>query len=189
MTRLAIFASGKGSNARKIIEHFKGSSEVEVALLVTNNKNSMSKDIAQEFGISFLHFQNELVENGLEMLKKLHDYKIDFVVLAGFLRKIPSTIIEAYPKHIINIHPALLPKFGGKGMYGMHVHQAVIDAGEQETGITIHLVNEKYDEGQVIAQHKIQVPKGIKADDLAQLIHHLEHAHFPVEIEKYILHA
>jgi phosphoribosylglycinamide formyltransferase-1 len=189
LKRIAIFASGRGSNAKRIIEYFKASKVAEVVLIITNNADSGAIDVAREHNIACFYFSNELLEDGQELLERLKDFNIDFIVLAGFIRKIPRTIIEAYPKQIVNIHPALLPKFGGKGMYGLHVHQAVLAAGEKETGITIHLVNEKYDDGQIIAQYTLPIPKNITAKHLQQLVQELEHQHYPLEIEKYIEHV
>lgn len=189
MKRLAIFASGKGTNAREIIKHFQNDDNGEVCLLISNNFESGLIDIAREFDISCFVFNNELLEEGVELLERLQSFKIDYVILAGFLRKIPERIIEAYPQHIINIHPALLPKFGGKGMYGKHVHQAVVDAKEKETGITIHLVNQNYDEGKILAQHKIELPEMVNANYVMQLVQQLEHQYYPLEISKYIAHV
>lgn len=189
MKRLAIFASGKGSNAKRIIEYFKPSEAADVVLIITNNADAGVIEVAREFHISCFYFSNELIDEGQELLDRLKDFNIDFVVLAGFIRKIPITIIKAYSKQIINIHPALLPKFGGKGMYGIHVHQAVLAADEKETGITIHLVNEKYDDGQIIAQYALSIPKNINAKHLQHLVQELEHQHYPLEIEKYIKHV
>ena len=183
---LAIFASGKATNARRIIEKFRTDDQVQVKLLITNNFESGLIDVSREFHISSFYFDNDKVAEGENLLQRLRDFEIDYVILAGFLRKIPEVIIQAYPKHIINIHPALLPKFGGKGMYGIKVHQAVLDAGEKETGITIHLVNEQYDEGQILAQHKLDIPERINARHLQALVQELEHQHYPIEIEKYI---
>ena len=186
MNNLAILASGKATNARRIIETFHSDKDLQVKLLITNNFESGLIDISREFDISSFYFDNELVEEGEKLLQRLKDFDIDYIILAGFLRKIPDVVIRAYPNQIINIHPALLPKFGGKGMYGIHVHQAVLDAGEKETGITIHLVNQNYDEGKILAQHTLAVPERVSARYLQTLVQELEHKHYPLEIEKYI---
>lgn len=186
MIKLAIFASGKATNARKIIEWFQHDEAVAVTLLITNNFDSGLIDISREFHISSFYFNNDIVAEGDDLLQRVKDFEIDYIILAGFLRKIPEVIVAAYPNHIINIHPALLPKFGGKGMYGSHVHQAVIDAGEKETGITIHLVNQNYDEGKILAQYTLAVPERVNARYLQTLVQDLEHKHYPETIEKYI---
>jgi phosphoribosylglycinamide formyltransferase-1 len=184
--KLAIFASGRATNARNIVETFQTDDQVQVKLLITNNFESGLIDVSREFHISSFYFDNEKVAEGENLLQRLRDFEIDYVILAGFLRKIPEVITQAYPKHIINIHPALLPKFGGKGMYGIKVHQAVLDAGEKETGITIHLVNEQYDEGQILAQYSLVIPDNCNARYLQTLVQELEHKHYPLAIEKYI---
>lgn len=186
MKRIAIFASGAGSNAKKIIEHFGGSSKIEVALIVCNKPNAGVCGIARENNIPLLLIEKEQFQNGDGYVSFLQKEKIDWVVLAGFLWKIPAQLINAFPNKIINIHPALLPKFGGKGMYGANVHQAVIDAKEIESGITIHFVDEHYDHGQTLFQAKCNVLPGDTAADLAQKIHALEHEHFPIVIENII---
>lgn len=186
MKRIAIFASGAGSNAKKIIEHFGASTKIEVALIVCNKPNAGVCGIAKENNIPLLIIEKNQFQNGNGYATELLKEKIDWIVLAGFLWKIPASLIIAFPNRIINIHPALLPKFGGKGMYGANVHQAVIDAKEKESGITIHFVDEQYDHGQTIFQATCIVLPGDTATDLAHKIHALEHQHFPGVIENLI---
>ncbi|MBK7433044.1 MAG: phosphoribosylglycinamide formyltransferase [Chitinophagaceae bacterium] len=179
---MAIFASGAGSNAERIINHFAGSEEVEVSLVVCNNPSAGVLGIAQKAGIPTLLIEKDIFLNGSHYLPELQQAGIRFIVLAGFLWKIPQALISAYPQKIVNIHPALLPKYGGKGMYGHFVHEAVIAAGEKESGITIHYVDELYDHGQIIFQAKCPVTDKDTPDTLAHKIHELEHAHYPGEI-------
>lgn len=187
MINLAIFASGTGSNAKKIIEHFNNnvhSSFAKVSLIVSNNANAGVLQIAQEHQIETLLINKEIffkTDNYIEVFKKLN---IDFIVLAGFLWKVPSSIINIYPKKIINIHPALLPKFGGKGMYGHFVHEAVIAQQEKESGITIHYVNENYDEGDIIFQAKCVIESKDTPEVLAKKVQVLEHQYFVKIIEQ-----
>ena len=145
--RIAIFASGNGSNAENICSYFKRSEDIQVSVILTNNSESGVVDRCRKLDIPLISFSKNELE--LKILLKLLDLHIDYIVLAGFLLKIPLSIIQAYPDRIINLHPALLPKFGGKGMYGIHVHNAVIKAGESESGITIHCVSEEYDKGEI----------------------------------------
>lgn len=187
MSTIAIFASGAGSNARKILEHLKGHSSIKVGLIVCNKPGAGVLSIAEEWHIPTLIIEKETFFRGNHYLPELAAHGINFIVLAGFLWKIPSGLIKAYPNKIINIHPALLPKYGGKGMYGMHVHQAVIAAGEKESGITIHYVDEHYDHGDHIFQATCSIEPGDSPDQLAQKIHALEHAHFPRIVEETVL--
>ena len=177
--RIAIFASGAGTNAEKIINQFTGSADSAISLIVCNRPDAGVFTIADKEGIPSLLVEKERFYNGDNYLPELKKYKIDFIVLAGFLWKMPGALINAYPKKIINIHPALLPKFGGKGMYGNKVHEAVINAKENESGITIHFVDELYDHGEIIFQAKCVVADIDTAATLAQKIHVLEHAHYP----------
>ena len=179
MTRIAIFASGSGSNAQNIHNYFKGNSDVSISLILANKADAYVLERAKNMDIPSFVISNKELQNTTIVLEKLKQFDIDFIVLAGFLLKVPSNLISAYPNKIVNIHPALLPKFGGKGMYGMHVHQAVVDNKEKETGITIHFVNENYDEGQIIFQDKFDVGENDTADDVASKIHELEYKHFP----------
>ena len=185
--RVAIFASGAGSNAQKIIEHFKNSTTVEIALVVCNKPDAGVLHIAYSNKIETLLIEKERFFKGDHYLNELQIKNIHFIVLAGFLWKIPTALVQAWPSKIVNIHPALLPKFGGKGMYGNNVHQAVIEAGETESGITIHFVDEVYDNGKIIFQATCKVEPEDNTDSLAQKIHRLEHTHFPEELEKVLM--
>ncbi|HMK05503.1 MAG TPA: phosphoribosylglycinamide formyltransferase [Ferruginibacter sp.] len=177
--RIAIFASGAGSNAGKIIDHFVSSSTVKIALIVCNRPGAGVFDIAANNNIPALLIERERFFNGDNYLPELNKHKIDFIVLAGFLWKMPVSVIKAYPKKIINIHPALLPKYGGRGMYGDRVHEAVIAAGEKESGVSIHYVDELYDHGEIIFQASCTVNENDTAGSLAQKVHALEHEHYP----------
>jgi len=181
--RIAIFASGAGSNAQKIIDHFKGNKQVKVTLVVCNKPDAGVLNIASKEQIPVLLIEKEPFFRGDAYVGVLNDYQIGFIVLAGFLWKVPEALIAAYPNKIINIHPALLPKYGGKGMYGHFVHEAVIANGEKESGITIHFVNENFDEGKHIFQATCPVLPTDTPDTLAERIHLLEHAHFAKVIE------
>lgn len=186
MKRIVIFASGSGSNAENIIKYFRSTTTAVVTKVLCNNKNAKVFERCKNLEIDCLLFsKNEFFESNtvLELVKKNADY----IVLAGFLLKIPRNIIEAYPNKIINIHPALLPKYGGKGMYGMHVHNAVKENNEDETGITIHFVNENYDEGAIIFQAKTPVFSNDNPNDIALKVHQLEYQYFPRVIEDVIL--
>jgi len=183
--RIAIFASGAGSNAAKIIEHLKDHPNIQVALIVCNKPGAGVIQIAASHQIPVLMIEKEKFFRGNAYVDEIkHREHIDFIVLAGFLWKVPTALIHAYPNKIINIHPALLPKYGGKGMYGIYVHQAVIEAGEKESGITIHYVNEHFDEGESIFQAKCIVTPEDTPETLAQKIHQLEHEHFPKIVEQ-----
>src|SRR5579871_35105 len=182
-TRIAIFASGAGTNAQKIIDHFKNNSSVIVELVVCNKKNAGVLQIAQKENIPFIIIEKEKFINGDEYVQMMKDKKIDFLILAGFLWKLPVGLIKAFPGKIINIHPALLPKFGGKGMFGMHVHEAVIHAKEKESGISVHYVDELYDHGKIIFQAKCLVNENETPESLADKIHELEHNNFAKTIE------
>ncbi|KAA6326213.1 Phosphoribosylglycinamide formyltransferase, partial [termite gut metagenome] len=156
-TNIAILASGSGSNAENIIHYFKKSNLVKISLVISNKENAYVLERAQRLNVPFVVAPKSNWETGATVMALLQQYQIDFIVLAGFLLRVPDTLLRAYPDKIINIHPALLPKFGGKGMYGDNVHKAVVAAGEKESGITIHYVNEHYDEGQIIFQAKCEV--------------------------------
>jgi len=181
--KIAIFASGAGTNAKKIIEYFKAGDLAKVVLIVCNNPKAGVLNIAADNHIPVVQVSRKNFFTDLTCLEELRLHGIDLVVLAGFLWMMPKYLVEAYPGKIINIHPALLPKFGGKGMYGEHVHQAVIEAGEKESGITIHYVDEHYDNGDIIFQAKCEVNAADTPGDLAQRIHQLEHEHFAKVIE------
>ena len=187
MKKIAIFASGSGSNAQNIVEYFQKSDFARVECILTNNEKSYVLQRAQNLQIDTLTFNRSDFYGTKNILHFLQLRGIDFIVLAGFLWLVPSYLIEAYPKKIINIHPALLPKYGGKGMYGMKVHQAVVDAKEKETGITVHYVNEKYDDGAIIFQAKCTVESNDTPEMVANKVHSLEYEHFPRVIEKSIV--
>lgn len=184
--KVAIFASGAGSNAQKIITYFKENTAVNIALIVCNNPEAGVLKIADKEKVEPLLINRKRFAQEDAYLPVLREKKIDFIVLAGFLWKLPTVLVDAFSKKIINIHPALLPKYGGKGMYGHFVHEAVIAAGEKESGITIHYVDDQYDHGDVIFQAKCDVLPDDTPDTLAQKIHLLEHIHFAKVIEKVI---
>ena len=186
MQQIAIFASGAGSNAARIIDHFRHHTVIRVALIVCNKPGAGVLGIAKKDGIPVLLIEKERFFRGDAYVGELHQNHIDFIVLAGFLWKIPVALIRAYPGKMINIHPALLPKFGGKGMYGRFVHEAVIAAAEKETGITIHYVDEQYDHGEPIFQAKVVVERDDTPETVAKKVHLLEHEHFPRIIEEVI---
>lgn len=185
--QIAIFASGGGSNARKIMEHFKDSPVAEVGLVVSNKAQAGVLDIAEAFGIPTQIIDRVGFYQTEDLLEVLKKHQIGFIALAGFLWLIPGYLVREYPRRILNIHPALLPKYGGKGMYGHHVHEAVKAAGETESGPTIHFVNEHYDEGDIIFQARCAVHPDDSADDIARNVLALEHRYFPAIIEKVIL--
>lgn len=186
LIHLAIFASGTGSNARKLMEHFTSHPRVKVSLLVSNKPGAGALHHAADFGVNTLLIEKERFFRGDSYLPELEAAGIDFIILAGFLWKIPSGMVAAYPQRIINIHPALLPNYGGKGMYGKHVHEAVIANGDTESGITIHFVDEQYDHGATIFQAMCPVLPEDTADTLADRIHALEHAHFSKVVESVV---
>lgn len=186
MTRLAIFASGSGTNAEKIIRHFESIGDIEVMLIVCNKEGAGVLDVAQRHGIPAMIIDREFFYSSNQLLFELNQQGIDFIILAGFLWLVPLYLIDSYPKRIINIHPALLPKFGGKGMYGMHVHETVKAAGEVETGITIHFVNEKYDDGSIIFQASCPVSPHDTPEEIRNKVLELEHMHFPVIVENIV---
>lgn len=179
---LIIFASGIGTNAKAIIEYFSKREDVSVALIVSDNPNAGVLNMAQEKGVP-TRIINRQTLHSEDFTAELSGLDPDLIVLAGFLKKIPELMVRRFPNKIINIHPALLPKYGGKGMYGMHVHQAVISAKEKESGITIHYVNEHYDEGSKITQAYCPVTDADSPETLAQKIHQLEHYYFPRTID------
>ncbi|SIO48163.1 phosphoribosylglycinamide formyltransferase [Chitinophaga niabensis] len=184
MKNIAIFASGAGSNAQKIIDHFRGSSLAKVTLILSNKAEAGIFKIAEREQIPAILIDKEQFFRGDTYIKLLEEAKTDLVVLAGFLWKVPANLVTAFPNRIINIHPALLPKFGGKGMYGHFVHEAVLAAGEKESGITIHYVNEKYDDGGVILQEKCIITEEDTPESLARKVQVLEHKWFPLIVER-----
>jgi phosphoribosylglycinamide formyltransferase 1 len=185
---ITIFASGTGSNAQQIINYFRNSKEVKVALIVCNKPGAGVLSIAEKEGIPVLLIEKEQFFRGDGYMPQLKAVKTDLIVLAGFLWKIPPSLIEAYPRRMINIHPALLPKYGGKGMYGSYVHQSVLNAGEIESGISIHYVDDHYDNGDIIFQTACPVLESDTPETLAQRIHQLEHLHYPRVVEEVISH-
>lgn len=183
MINIAIFASGSGSNAENITNYFKDKEGVSIRLIVSNKVDAFVHKRAEVLGIESVTFSKDSFEHTNKILDCLREKQIDFIVLAGFLLKIPQNLIDAYPQKIVNIHPALLPKFGGKGMYGDNVHKAVVASGESESGITIHYINENYDEGNIIFQAKCDVLPGDSYTEVAEKVHQLEYIHFPPVIE------
>ncbi|RZK20497.1 MAG: phosphoribosylglycinamide formyltransferase [Pedobacter sp.] len=181
--RIAIFASGSGSNAQKLMEHFKRSNDIEISLVLTNNADAYVLQRADNFEIPSHIFDKQEFYKTDDVIDLLKNLDIDFIVLAGFLWLIPQNLIAAYPGRIINIHPAILPKFGGKGMYGDHVHNAVMASGEAEGGITIHYVDENYDEGEYIYQAKYKIDKGDNLEMIKFKGQQLEHLHYPRVVE------
>ena len=184
MKRIVIFASGSGSNAENLIRFFQDSDNVSVIQVLTNNPHAKVLDRCKTLNISALSFNRVAFSKTDDVLNILKNNNPDLIILAGFLWKIPEKFIKNFPNKIINIHPALLPNYGGKGMYGMHVHEAVVKNKENETGITIHYVNENYDEGAIIFQAKCDVLPTDTSDDVASKIHELEMEHFPKVVEK-----
>jgi phosphoribosylglycinamide formyltransferase-1 len=186
MIKLAVFLSGAGSNARNLCGYFAGHPKIEVALLLTNNLHSGAAAISADYDIPFIVFNKAEFYQSDTVIKYLSDYQVDAIILAGFLWLIPKELLEKYPDRIINIHPALLPKYGGKGMFGAKVHEAVHQNREAESGITIHLCNELYDEGDILFQATCK----IEADDtpamIAQKVQALENEFFPTVVEEYL---
>lgn len=181
--RIAIFASGRGSNAAKIMEHFSDNVHGEVVLVCSNRSDAGVLDLAQAHSIPSFTFNRTEFNEGEAVIERLKIERVDLVVLAGFLWKIPERMIEEFPLGIVNIHPSLLPKFGGHGMYGMHVHKAVIEAGESHSGITIHLVDDLYDHGARLFQARVRVEPNDTAEQLAARVLELEHRYYPKVIE------
>jgi phosphoribosylglycinamide formyltransferase-1 len=186
MKNVALFASGSGSNVENILQYFENNREIAFPVIVSNKKEAYVHERAKKWQVPSYFFKRTGFEDG-SVLELLRENKIDFIVLAGFLLKVPENLLKAYPHKIINIHPALLPKFGGKGMYGSHVHEAVVANGEKESGITIHFVNENYDEGRIIFQAKCEVLATDAADDVAAKVHALEYEYFPAVIRDVVL--
>tara|TARA_B110000014_G_C19808661_1_gene419856 strand:+ start:80 stop:655 length:576 start_codon:yes stop_codon:yes gene_type:complete len=180
---LAIFASGNGSNAKNICCFFQNSSDINVVLICSNNKDAYVVKIAKQLDLPLFLFTKQGLENFFKLDKVLKKNRIDFIILAGFLLKIPKKLLENYPNKVINIHPALLPKYGGKGMYGNNVHKAVLEKKETESGITIHFVNSKYDDGEIIFQTKCTVEKNDSVESLGKKIQKLEREFFPKKID------
>ena len=187
MKNIAIFASGSGTNAENIIRHFSSSETARVALLLANTPKAYALTRADNLGVPTVVFDRETFRDPERMLPILDKYDIDYIVLAGFLWLVPTYLTDRFAGRIVNIHPALLPKYGGKGMYGDNVHKAVVAAGEKESGITIHKVNEQYDSGDIIAQFRVALTDNDTPETCAAKIHELEQRHFPEVIEQEIL--
>jgi len=184
MKNIAIFASGSGTNTEKIIACFQNNKGIKIALIVSNKTDALVLKRAEKNKIPTLILKREEFYETENIVDQLNSYKIDLIVLAGFMWLVPTYLIRAFPDKIINIHPALLPKFGGKGMYGLHVHRAVLNAKETETGITIHYVNERYDEGKTVFQTRCNISKDDTPETLAEKVHQLEYEHYPIVIER-----
>lgn len=185
--RVAVFASGNGTNAEEIFRYFKNHESIEVALLLTNKSDAPVIGRAEKYEIPVVHFSRSAFYDTEDIPQLLLSHQIDLIVLAGFMWLVPQGLVRAFPDKIINIHPALLPKYGGKGMYGSFVHAAVIAAKEKQSGITIHFVNERYDEGNIIFQQECVVETRDTPETLAARIHRLEHSFYPKVIENLLL--
>lgn len=183
MKRLSIFVSGNGTNLQRIAEYFADKKDVEIVNVVCNNPKAYSIERAKNLGIPLRMITKEDFRSET-FIKELQNLHVDLIVLAGFLWKIPEDLVKAFPRKIVNIHPALLPKYGGKGFYGEHVHEAVVAAKEAQSGITVHYVNEIYDSGEIILQARVSLDEKETPDSLAAKIHHLEQAYFPIAIEQ-----
>lgn len=186
MTHLAIFASGAGSNARRLMEYFNSHPSIRVSLVVSNKPEAGALQHAEEMGVPTLVIERKSFFESRQLLFDLDLYHIDFIVLAGFLWLMPEYMVKTYNSRMVNIHPALLPKFGGKGMYGMRVHESVKAAGEKESGITVHYVNERYDEGDIIFQERCSILENDTPREIAQKVQALEHRHLPLVVERLI---
>lgn len=184
MKKIVLFASGSGSNVENIVNYFNNTTKVEIGLVLTNNPKAGVIERCKNLNLSLICFNRKAFYSEPFILEMLKTYQPDLIVLAGFLWKIPPQLIEVFPRHIINIHPALLPKYGGKGMYGRWVHEAVKNANEKQTGITIHWVNEHYDEGAIISQKSIAILPDDTADDIATKVHLLEYQYYPQVIQQ-----
>ncbi len=182
--KMAVFASGNGSNAENLARYFAAGTTARVSLIVTNRRQAFVLERAGRLGVPAVYISKEEWGDGNRVLEVLRGHGIRFIVLAGFLLRVPPLLLQAYPQRIVNIHPSLLPKHGGKGMYGDRVHEAVVAAGDSESGITIHYVNERYDEGAPIAQFRCPVLPGDTAADVAAKVHALEYEHYPQVVEQ-----
>lgn len=187
--RLAIFASGSGTNAQEIFAYFKNHPSIEIGLLLSNNPKAYALERARKFNVPAMVFNREEFADETTVLNKLREHQVTHIVLAGFLWMIPKYLIHVYAGKMINIHPALLPKFGGKGMFGRKVHEAVKASGEKETGITIHLVNEHYDEGRILFQARCGVEENYSPEKINECVQKLEYEHYPKVIEQWIMNA
>ena len=184
MKKIAIFASGSGSNAENIARYFSNKPDIEISVILSNNANAFVLSRAENLNIPTFVFSRSEFNKTNKIVDFLAEKQIDFIVLAGFLWLLPLNLVRNFPNSIVNIHPALLPKYGGKGMYGMNIHKAVVANKETETGITIHMVNENYDEGKIVFQTKCDVSPSDSAEDVAKKIHQLEYEFFPKTIEQ-----
>lgn len=187
MKHLAVFASGSGTNAEKIFERFQKHPSIRVALLLTNNPTAGVIARAARFNVPVEVFDKSILTKTDEIVETLQSYQVDWIALAGFMLMVPQNLIDAFPQRIVNIHPALLPAYGGKGMYGMHVHRAVVESGEKVTGISIHYVNERYDEGAIIFQASCAIQPYDTPETVAEKVHELEHEYYPQVIEELVL--
>lgn len=186
-TRIAVFASGKGSNAINLIRYFNNHPSIEIGFVLSNKSDAPVLNSAKELGIEVLYLSNQEVANGDFLVQICQSHHIDWIMLAGYLRLIPGELIQHFENRIINLHPSLLPNYGGKGMHGGHVHEAVIANKETESGITVHFVNEEFDKGRIIAQFRCGINSNDTSSTLAQKIHVLEQSYLPVVVEKTIL--
>lgn len=189
MKRIVLFASGSGTNVENIVHHFQENPGVTISCVLSNNREAQVFDRCNRLNISALYFNRHAFYKSDCVLEILRSMNPDLIVLAGFLWKIPENLVHGFPGKIINIHPALLPKYGGKGMYGMQVHKAVMDNKEKETGITIHYVNENYDEGTIISQVKVKLDEEDTPESIAEKVHRLEYEHFPQVIQKILMES
>ncbi|MGB5371200.1 MAG: phosphoribosylglycinamide formyltransferase [Flavobacteriaceae bacterium] len=185
--KIILFASGSGTNVENIVRYFQARPNIAIATVLTNNREAKVIERCNALNISILYFNRYAFSSSDVVLKLLKALEPDLIVLAGFLLKVPANLIEHFPKKIINIHPALLPKYGGKGMYGSHVHEAVARNNDTETGITVHYVNENYDEGAIIFQKSISVTTADNASAIAEKVHRLEYEYYPKVIEKLLM--
>ena len=184
IVRIALFASGSGTNVENIANYFNGSAIANPVCVLCNRPDAFVLERAKRLGLDSMTFNRADFNNGKKITEYLSMHDIDMIVLAGFLWLVPQYLIDAYPNRIVNIHPALLPKFGGKGMYGMHVHEAVKESGETETGITIHFIDGNYDKGSTVFQAKVTIDQFDTSDDIANKVHALEYKYYPEVIEK-----
>tara|TARA_B100001287_G_scaffold37835_1_gene27124 strand:+ start:1814 stop:2383 length:570 start_codon:yes stop_codon:yes gene_type:complete len=186
MFRLALFASGSGTNVQNICEYFQNHNSIKPEIVLSDKEDAYALERAKHLNVKSKYF-NYISTSSEELLEKIKDHKVTHIILAGYLRLVPSKIIKTFKNKILNIHPSLLPKFGGKGFYGHHVHKSVLESNEQESGITIHLVNEKYDEGKILFQKSTPIFNNDDIKSLSSRIHNLEHKYYPQIIEKYLL--
>ena len=189
MKRIVLLASGSGSNVENIVQYFQGNPKINIAAVMANKRDAMVLDRCQRLKIPALYFNRYALYDSDVVTTTIKALAPDLIVLAGFLWIIPAALVKAFPDRIINIHPALLPKYGGKGMYGMKVHSAVVESGDKESGITIHYVNEHYDEGAIIRQVHTAIDPGETAEEVANKVHALEYIHYPRVIEELLERA